>query len=121
MEHEDRGGRLYGRYDGATNGARFRWAGIGYLLQKMEGVKIEPLFGPPRAGDVRHSMADTTAATAELGHAPQFSIEEGLKRDALKNGAHCSVNRQVGGLPRMRSGQIVGKSRLYCTHHGNPS
>ena len=25
-------------------------------------------------------MADTAAAVAELGHAPQFAIEEGLKR-----------------------------------------
>jgi len=50
------------------------------LLQKMEGVKIEANYGPPRAGDVRHSMADTTAATRELGHDPQFTVEEGLKR-----------------------------------------
>ena len=26
-------------------------------------------------------------------------IKEGLQRDALKNGAHCSVNRQVSRLP----------------------
>jgi nucleoside-diphosphate-sugar epimerase len=46
----------------------------------MEGVKIPPNFGPPREGDVRHSMADTTLAVKELGHAPRFTIEEGLKR-----------------------------------------
>jgi UDP-glucose 4-epimerase len=49
-------------------------------LQKMEGLTIPPKFGPPREGDVRHSMADTTRAVAELGHAPRFTIEEGLKR-----------------------------------------
>ena len=37
------------------------------LLQKIEGVEIAPLFGPPREGDVRHSMADTTAAVGDLG------------------------------------------------------
>jgi UDP-glucose 4-epimerase len=29
---------------------------------------------------VRHSQADISAAVAELGHAPRFSIEEGLRR-----------------------------------------
>ena len=47
---------------------------------KMEGVEIPTKFGPPRAGDVRHSMGDTTLAVAELGHAPQFSIEAGLRK-----------------------------------------
>jgi UDP-glucose 4-epimerase len=46
----------------------------------IEGVTIAPTFGPPREGDVRHSMADTRAAVAELGHAPRFSIEEGLAK-----------------------------------------
>jgi len=32
----------------------------------------------PARGDVRHSMADTTLAVKELGHAPRFTIEEGL-------------------------------------------
>ena len=53
---------------------------IWQALQKMEGVNIPANYGPPRAGDVRHSMADTAAAVAELGHAPRFTIEEGLKR-----------------------------------------
>lgn len=50
------------------------------LLQKIEGVDIPPLYGPPRAGDVRHSQADTTQAAALLGHAPRFSFEEGMRR-----------------------------------------
>jgi len=64
----------------AGNGGRYSLNLIWRLLQKIEGVRIEPLFGPPRPGDVRHSMADTTRAVAELGHAPRFSIEEGLRR-----------------------------------------
>jgi nucleoside-diphosphate-sugar epimerase len=43
-------------------------------------VKIAATYGPSRAGDVRDSMADTVSAQAELDHAPQFTIEEGLKR-----------------------------------------
>ncbi len=64
----------------AGNGGRYSLNFIWDLLQKIEGVQIPPGYGPPRPGDVRDSMADTTSAAAALGHAPQFSIEEGLKR-----------------------------------------
>ena len=69
-----------GKMYNAGNGGRFTLKFVWEVLQKMEGVTIPPQFGPPREGDVRHSMADTTLAVAELGHAPRFSIEEGLKR-----------------------------------------
>jgi UDP-glucose 4-epimerase len=69
-----------GKMYNAGNGGRFTLNFIWDLLQKMEGVKIDAQFGPPREGDVRHSMADTESAKADLGHAPQFTIEEGLKR-----------------------------------------
>ncbi len=62
----------------AGNGGRYTLNEIWSMLQKMEGVEIPLKYGPPRAGDVRHSMADTTAAKAALGHAPRFSIEAGL-------------------------------------------
>jgi nucleoside-diphosphate-sugar epimerase len=69
-----------GKMYNAGNGGRFTLKFIWDVLQKMEGVDIAPRFGPPREGDVRHSMADTSLAVAELGHAPRFTIEEGLKR-----------------------------------------
>ncbi len=66
-------------YNGG-NGGRFTLNFVWDLLQKMEGVQIPAEYGPPREGDVRHSMADTKRAEADLGHAPRFTIEEGLKR-----------------------------------------
>jgi nucleoside-diphosphate-sugar epimerase len=69
-----------GKMYNAGNGGRYTLNFVWEALQKMEGVTIPAKYGPPRAGDVRHSMADTTAAVAELGHAPRFTIEEGLKR-----------------------------------------
>jgi nucleoside-diphosphate-sugar epimerase len=69
-----------GKMFNAGNGGRYTLNQIWSMLQKMEDVEIALKFGPPRAGDVRHSMADTTRAKAELGHAPQFSIEEGLRK-----------------------------------------
>jgi nucleoside-diphosphate-sugar epimerase len=69
-----------GKMFNAGNGGRYTLNEIWAMLQKMEGVEIGLKYGPPRAGDVRHSMADTTAATRELGHAPKFTIEAGLKK-----------------------------------------
>jgi UDP-glucose 4-epimerase len=69
-----------GKMYNAGNGNQYTLNQIWSELQKMEGVTIPAVYGPPRAGDVRHSMADTTAAVADLGHAPRFSIEEGLRR-----------------------------------------
>jgi nucleoside-diphosphate-sugar epimerase len=66
-------------YNGG-NGGRYSLNSIWRMLQKIEGVEIEPSYGPNRAGDVRDSQADTTAAARDLGHAPRFTIEEGLRR-----------------------------------------
>ena len=68
-----------GRMYNAGNGGRYSLNFIWELLQKIEGVEIEAAFGPPRPGDVRDSMADTARAMTDLGHAPRFSIEEGLR------------------------------------------
>jgi nucleoside-diphosphate-sugar epimerase len=48
-------------------------------LQRIEGIELPALYGPPRPGDVRHSQADITAAVRELGHNPRFTFEQGLR------------------------------------------
>jgi nucleoside-diphosphate-sugar epimerase len=65
-------------YNGG-NGGRITLNQAWALLQKLEGVGIPALHGPPRAGDVRDSQADTTLAVRDLGHAPRYSFEEGMK------------------------------------------
>ncbi len=37
-----------------------------------------PTFGPFRAGDVRHSLADISKAQKQLGYAPTHDVEQGL-------------------------------------------
>jgi UDP-glucose 4-epimerase len=69
-----------GKMYNAGNGGRYSLNQLWKLLQKIEGVEIPATYGPPRAGDVRDSMADTTAAARDLNHSPRYSIEEGLKR-----------------------------------------
>jgi UDP-glucose 4-epimerase len=68
-----------GKMYNAGNGGRITLNEAWRLVQKIEGVAIPPAYGPPRPGDVHDSQADTTAAAADLGHAPRFSFEEGLR------------------------------------------
>ena len=63
----------------AGNGNRITLNQTWRLLQDIEGVELPALYGPPREGDVRDSQADTTAAVRELGHAPRFTFEQGLR------------------------------------------
>ncbi len=46
--------------------------------REMGGSHPEPVFGPARAGDVRHSLADLTRARALLSYGPIATLEEGL-------------------------------------------
>ena len=53
------------------------------LLEILGGIldtTVEPTHVEPRAGDVRHSFADTSAAAADLGWAPSVDFAEGLRR-----------------------------------------
>ena len=43
---------------------------------KLAGAK--PVYGPPRPGDVMHSLADIGKAQRLLGYEPTHSIEQGL-------------------------------------------
>jgi UDP-glucose 4-epimerase len=68
-------GKIYNGGNGGRITLNQAWA----LLQKLEGVEIPPVYGAPRAGDVHDSQADTAAAVRDLGHAPRFSFEEGMR------------------------------------------
>ncbi|HEX4807510.1 MAG TPA: SDR family oxidoreductase [Bryobacteraceae bacterium] len=68
-----------GKVYNAGNGNRYSLNQTWDLLQRMEGVELPASYAPARPGDVRHSQADTTAAVRDLGHAPRFSFEEGLR------------------------------------------
>jgi UDP-glucose 4-epimerase len=69
-------GRLYN----GGSGGRYTLNQVWKILQEIEGIEIPARHGPPRAGDVRHSQADTAAAAQDLAHAPSFTLEEGLRR-----------------------------------------
>jgi len=49
-------------------------------LSKAAGSVIKPIYGPPRKGDVRDSLADISKARRLLGYEPEVLVQEGLKR-----------------------------------------
>lgn len=50
------------------------------MLKAEAGSAIQPVFGPERTGDVKHSLADISKAKTLLQYEPRVSIEEGLKK-----------------------------------------
>lgn len=49
-------------------------------LQKLLGTNLVPQLEPPRAGDVRDSLADISLAERVLKYAPTVDLEEGLRQ-----------------------------------------
>jgi len=50
------------------------------LLQKITAYSGPPLYDSERPGDIKHSLADISAAQAAFGYEPQVHFEEGLRR-----------------------------------------
>ncbi len=50
----------------------------GLAAYRPELAQAEPIYREPRAGDVRHSLADIGRIRSRLGYAPAFSVRDGL-------------------------------------------
>lgn len=50
------------------------------LLKTIIGYQGEVKYGPERAGDVKHSLADLSRTANALGYKPGVDFEEGLRR-----------------------------------------
>lgn len=70
-------------------------------LAELIGFSKPPLFGPPRSGDVRDSLADTIRAQAAMGYKTLVDFKEGLQhtvawyrdKEALESPAPAHVIR----------------------------
>jgi UDP-N-acetylglucosamine 4-epimerase len=49
------------------------------MIKGIAGSDLVQQFGPERAGDVKHSLADISKAKSLLGYAPPYSVREGMK------------------------------------------
>jgi nucleoside-diphosphate-sugar epimerase len=61
-------------------GERFTLNHTFSVLKKLTGFGGEALHGAPRAGDVKHSLADISLAKKHLGYRVLVGFEEGLRR-----------------------------------------
>jgi UDP-N-acetylglucosamine 4-epimerase len=50
------------------------------MLKAHAGSSMQPIFGPERVGDVKHSLANIDKARNLLGYEPLVSVEEGLEK-----------------------------------------
>jgi UDP-N-acetylglucosamine/UDP-N-acetyl-alpha-D-glucosaminouronate 4-epimerase len=50
------------------------------LLEKLSGKKLDAKYEPPRAGDIKDSLADINLARKILNYSPSVNFEEGLRR-----------------------------------------
>jgi UDP-glucose 4-epimerase len=44
------------------------------------GFSGKPIYGPPREGDIKHSLANIDRAVKELGYQPKLQFHDGLRK-----------------------------------------
>lgn len=60
------------------SGTRVTIKHLAELMIEIGGNRTAIEYGPPRAGDVRHSLADISAARQTLGYKPSVELQKGL-------------------------------------------
>ncbi len=73
-------GRVAGKVINLACGGSINLLDLIAAINALLGTHIEPIFAPPRAGDVKHSCADIRLAQELLGFEPTVSFQEGLRR-----------------------------------------
>lgn len=61
-------------------GGRYTLLDLIAAINDTIGTDIAPIHGPERAGDIKHSQADITAAKRDLGYSASIDFAEGLRR-----------------------------------------
>jgi len=72
--------KVSGQTINIATGERITLNQIFQELRSLTGYKGNPAYAPPRAGDIRDSLADITLARELLGYKPQVDFREGLRR-----------------------------------------
>jgi UDP-glucose 4-epimerase len=69
-----------GRVFNIACGERYTLLDMIAALNDILGTQIEPVYAAPRVGDVRHSLADISAAEEVLGYRVLVDFYEGLRQ-----------------------------------------
>jgi UDP-glucose 4-epimerase len=75
-ESPDVSGKVYN----IAGGRRISLLELVATINALLGTNVSPVHDAPRPGDVRHSQADISRATADLGYSPRVNIETGVQR-----------------------------------------
>ena len=59
-------------------GGQERLRDLYFSLTEALGVDIQPIYGPERAGDIKHSNADISKARRLLGYDPKWDFRRGI-------------------------------------------
>ncbi|MBI5302891.1 MAG: GDP-mannose 4,6-dehydratase [Chloroflexi bacterium] len=62
-----------------ASGTRITINRLATWMCEASGISASIEYAPPRAGDVRHSLADISAARIAFGYNPSITLESGLK------------------------------------------
>jgi UDP-glucose 4-epimerase len=68
-------------------GQRFTLNQLVSELCRLLGTQVEPLYAPPRTGDVRHSLASIGVLSEKLGITDRVTFQQGLARLVKLTGA----------------------------------
>ena len=74
------GSQVAGKVINVATGRRTDLYQTFLILKKLIGYDGDVKYGPERAGDVKHSLADISRAEQFLGYKPKVDFEEGLSR-----------------------------------------
>ncbi len=61
------------------NGAQIEISALWEQIRRINDIRTNPEYAPPRAGDILKSEADTESARRVLNFKPKYSVYEGLK------------------------------------------
>jgi nucleoside-diphosphate-sugar epimerase len=75
-----------------ATGGRISLSTLFKTIRDLVAARLEPVYAPPRPGDVKDSQADISKARRILGYEPIVSFEEGLARTvAWYRDSHVTV------------------------------
>ena len=102
------GGRVYN----IACGGRITLNELAAALRAEVGAEVEPVHGPARPGDIRHSHADIDLAREELGYDPTVSLQEGLRRtvDYFVELEEQSADERRHGLRAVRAADHAARA-----------
>ncbi len=90
--------RVAGKVYNVAFGCRVSLLELLRHANELLGTSVAPIQAPPRAGDIRHSLADTSLAQAELGFCPCTDLRRGLEL-TLEHTRHRRQRRHPAAAP----------------------